>query len=125
MRKTECTPFECRVYAVLKTIPKGTVRSYQWVAAKAGAPNAQRAVGNALHKNPRPPSAVGRACPAFSRRKGRRGRPVIVPCHRVVRSDGSLGGFSKGTKAKMRLLEAEGLTVEKIRDIIKSQKGRQ
>ena len=94
------TPFESKVYDAVKRIPEGRVRSYGWVAKKIGRPGTYRAVGNALNKNP---------------------YPIIVPCHRVVRSDGSLGGFSKGPKAKMKLLKAEGLTPRAIRDIIKTK----
>ncbi|MCX5715271.1 MAG: MGMT family protein [Candidatus Omnitrophica bacterium] len=92
--------FESKVYKAAKAIPKGQVRSYKWVAGKIGCPRACRAVGNALNRNP---------------------YPVIVPCHRVVRSDGSPGGFAKGVSNKIRLLRTEGLTPEKIRDIIKSR----
>jgi methylated-DNA-[protein]-cysteine S-methyltransferase len=91
------TLFESKVYKVIKEIPRGQVRSYQWVAREIGRPRAYRAVGNALNKNP---------------------TSIIVPCHRVVKSDGSLGGFAKGARAKSRLLRAEGLTLGKIRDII-------
>jgi excinuclease ABC subunit C len=82
------TPFQRRVYKAVSSIPPGEVRSYKWVAKKIGRPGAYRAVGHALNKNP----FLGR-----------------VPCHRVVKSDGSLGGFSKGKKAKRRLLRAEGV----------------
>jgi len=81
------TDFEKRVYNVVSKIPKGEVRSYKWVAAKVGRPNAYRAVGNALNKNP----FIG-----------------TVPCHRVIRSDGSIGGFAKGVKRKRKMLAAEG-----------------
>ncbi|MFA4843287.1 MAG: MGMT family protein [Candidatus Omnitrophota bacterium] len=101
--------FENKVYKIVKTIPRGEVRSYQWVAKRIGRPKAYRAVGNALNKNP---------CPQLSCQRGRRAWPVVVPCHRVVKSDGTLGGFAKGPKEKLRLLRAEGLTPEKIRDII-------
>jgi len=112
--KPQFTPFQLKVYAAIKKIPKGQVRSYRWVAKAIGRPKAYRAVGNALNKNPRPyDHSVGRA------------RPVIVPCHRVVKSDGSLGGFSRGLGEKIRLLKAEGLTMEKIRDIIKSRNSQQ
>lgn len=94
--------FENKVYKIVKTIPKSQVRSYKWVAQRIGRPRACRAVGNVLNKNP---------------------WPIIVPCHRVVKSDGSLGGFSKGAREKLRLLKAEGLTLEKIHDII-SKKGK-
>ncbi|MDP3790717.1 MAG: MGMT family protein [Candidatus Omnitrophota bacterium] len=80
------TEFEKKVYGVVSKIPKGRVRSYKWVAAKIGYPKACRAVGNALNKNP----YIG-----------------IVPCHRVVRSDGSIGGFAKGQVKKEKLLKGE------------------
>ncbi|MDD4909247.1 MAG: MGMT family protein [Candidatus Omnitrophica bacterium] len=80
------TDFEKKVYRVVSKIPLGEARSYRWVAAKAGRPRAYRAVGNALNKNPFAP---------------------YVPCHRVVRSDGSLGGFARGAAAKNKLLRRE------------------
>ena len=98
--KLNATSFQLKVYKTVKKIPRGQVRSYRWVAQEIGHPEAYRAVGNALNKNP---------------------HPVIVPCHRVVKSDGLLGGFSKGVKEKLRLLKAEDLTPQKIRDIIKKQ----
>jgi O-6-methylguanine DNA methyltransferase len=80
------TPFQQAVYRAVCHIPKGQTRSYQWVARRIGRPRAVRAVGNALRRNPFAP---------------------LVPCHRVVRSDGSLGGFMRGVDAKRRLLDAE------------------
>lgn len=94
------TSFQLKVYEAVKKIPKGEVRSYKWAAKKIGQPKAYRAVGNALSKNP---------------------WPIIVPCHRIVKSDGSLGGFSSGAKAKLKLLKAEGLTLERIRAIIQKK----
>ena len=82
------TGFERRVYAVVARIPRGEVRSYQWVARKLGNPDLARAVGQALHRNP---------------------DPVRVPCHRVVRADGSLGGYAWGPAKKRRLLGRERL----------------
>lgn len=99
--KSGLSPFQRKVYRVVKGIPEGEVCSYKWVARKIGNPKAYRAVGNALNKNP---------------------APAIVPCHRVVKSDASLGGFSKGARAKLRLLRGEGLTPGKISGIIKRQK---
>lgn len=83
------TPFQRRVLEVTRTIPYGETRSYGEVAAAAGKPKAARAVGQALGRNP-----VG----------------IVIPCHRVVASDGSLHGFtaSGGLKAKRFLLELEG-----------------
>ncbi|MCD5401182.1 methylated-DNA--[protein]-cysteine S-methyltransferase [candidate division NPL-UPA2 bacterium] len=84
----EYTPFQHRVWEVVKTIPSGQTRSYQWVAEKVGSPKAARAVGQALKKNP---------------------LPGVIPCHRVIRSNGSLGGFSQGRKRKRSLLLSEGV----------------
>ncbi len=81
------TPFQQAVYRAICGIPKGETRTYHWVAAKIGKPSAARAVGQALHVNPFAPG---------------------VPCHRVIRTDGSLGGYAKGLAAKRRLLQQEG-----------------
>ncbi|MCX5667199.1 MAG: MGMT family protein [Candidatus Omnitrophica bacterium] len=80
------TGFEKKVYLAVSKIPKGQTRSYKWVAAKIGRPKAYRAVGNALNKNP----YIG-----------------IVPCHRVIRADGSIGGFAKGAARKRQMLKKE------------------
>lgn len=84
------TPFERKVWKVLLTIPSGEVRSYSWIAKRVGSPHAARAVGNALKKN--------RFAPA-------------VPCHRVVKKDGTLGGYSGpgGPRKKRGLLKQEGV----------------
>ncbi len=81
------TKFEERVYAVVRRIPKGQTRSYRWVAERLGNPGLARAVGNALNRNPYAPH---------------------VPCHRVVKADGSLGGYAGGPARKRRLLQREG-----------------
>lgn len=88
------TSFQKKVYTVVRTIPKGEVRTYTWVAKKIGRQGATRAVGTALKKNP------------FT---------LIVPCHRVVRSDGSLGEFALGTDLKRRLLEVEGVALKGVK----------
>ncbi len=80
--------FRIKVWKVLQTIPYGRVRSYGWVARKVGKPKAARAVGGACGANP---------------------VPLLVPCHRVVAGDGSLGGFSAGLGVKKRLLKLEGI----------------
>ena len=82
-----CTPFERRVYEVTRHIPFGKVAPYGQTAKATGTPNAQRAVGNALGKNP-----VG----------------IVIPCHRVVGWD-SLGGFTGGLEYKKKLLRFEGV----------------
>ncbi|NQU95945.1 MAG: MGMT family protein [Candidatus Omnitrophica bacterium] len=84
------TSFQRRVYKAVLAIPSGQTRSYKWVAKKIGTPCSYRAVGQALNKNP----YMG-----------------TIPCHRVIKTDGSLGGFSKGKKTKMRLLKRESLDV--------------
>jgi len=85
------TEFERKVLLATFKIPKGKVSTYKRIAEKIGKPNAYRAVGNALHKNPLAP---------------------IVPCHRVVRSDGGFGGDRKGAEARMELLQKEGIPIE-------------
>jgi methylated-DNA-[protein]-cysteine S-methyltransferase len=82
------TTFQQAVWRALKTIPRGETRSYGWVAQKIGKPKASRAVGAACGANP---------------------VPVIVPCHRVIASDGSIGGFGGGLSTKRRLLQIEGV----------------
>ena len=84
------TKFEEKVYKETAKIPKGRVRSYKYIAARIGKPKAYRAVANALGKNPFAPG---------------------VPCHRVIKSDGTIGGFSSGIAMKKKLLRAEGLTI--------------
>ena len=78
--------FTEKVYGVVVAIHKGDVLTYKQVAEKAGNPRASRAVGNILNKNHNP----------------------AIPCHRVVRSDGKLGGYNRGEKAKERILMGEG-----------------
>jgi len=84
------TKFQLKVWAYLKKIPRGSVKTYSQVANSIGKPLAVRAVANAISKNP---------------------YPVKIPCHRVIRSDGSLGGYSGkgGTKTKKNLLKKEGI----------------
>ena len=81
------TPFQQRVWAALSDIPAGETRSYAEIAAVLGNPKASRAVGGANGANP---------------------VAVLVPCHRVVAADGSLGGYAYGTKIKAELLRREG-----------------
>jgi methylated-DNA-[protein]-cysteine S-methyltransferase len=78
--------FQEKVYFVVSKIPKGQVLTYKEVAKRVGRPKAYRAVGNILNKN----------------------RNSGVPCHRVIRSDGKIGGFMRGTKKKMQILKREG-----------------
>lgn len=101
------TKFENRVYQIIKKIPKGKVLTYKQVAEKLGNVKLARAVGNALNKN------RDLHPPKFSK-KTWEGK---VPCHRVIRSDGSVGGYVKGTKKKIELLKKEGMII--IRNKIK------
>ncbi|MFH0942003.1 MAG: methylated-DNA--[protein]-cysteine S-methyltransferase [Chloroflexota bacterium] len=82
----EATPFQRRVWEITRQIPYGETRSYRWVAERVGQKNAARAVGQALARNP---------------------VPIIIPCHRVVASDGGLGGYSGGLSFKRFLLDLE------------------
>lgn len=85
-------PFQKAILLQEAKIPTGKVLSYSQLAAKAGFPGAARAAGSALAKNP---------------------FPLAVPCHRAVRSDGSLGGFGGGLEMKRTLLEMEGVGFDK------------
>ena len=80
------TEFQRKVWKKVSEIPYGELRSYKWIANEIGNLHAVRAVGNAVGKNPVPP---------------------IIPCHRVIRSDGKLGGFSSGIALKKCLLKLE------------------
>jgi methylated-DNA-[protein]-cysteine S-methyltransferase len=83
------TEFEQKVWETLREVPYGETRTYRWLSERVGKPRAFRAVGRALGKNP---------------------IPIIVPCHRIIESDGTLGGYSSGTDIKRRLLEIEYYT---------------
>ena len=85
--KKQLTDFEWQVLRAALGVPLGETRTYQWIANKIGRPKAVRAVGSALRKNP---------------------YPLIIPCHRVVRSDGTLGRYAgkmDGKKAKLLAIE--------------------
>ena len=86
------TKFQLKVWKYLKTIPKGTVKTYKQVAIAIKRPKSARAVANACGKNPYAPK---------------------IPCHRVIRSDGGLGGYSGrgGIKTKLRLLRSEKIHI--------------
>lgn len=83
---TGLSHFQVRVLKVLHEIPYGEVRSYRWVAERVGNPRAFRAVGNACGRNP---------------------APLLIPCHRVIAQDGSIGGFRGGLRTKRWLLDLE------------------
>ena len=94
MKKTNKNPisFTEQVYAVVSRIPRGQTMTYLAVAQAAGSPRAYRAVGNILRRNP---------------------DPKLVPCHRVVRSDGQGGGYfgEKNSNKKLKLLKQEGVFI--------------
>ena len=88
----EGTKFQLKVWNYHKTIPEGTVKTYKQVAIAIKSPKSARAVANACGKNPFAPK---------------------IPCHRVIRSDGGLGGYSGrgGIKTKLRLLRSEKVDI--------------
>ncbi|GAA0586611.1 hypothetical protein GCM10009546_56190 [Actinomadura livida] len=88
--------FEAAVLRAAARIPRGQVRPYAWVARMAGRPRAVRAVGSALGRNP---------------------VPLLIPCHRVTRSDGTLGEYVFGAEAKERLLRAEDVDVDGVAEL--------
>ena len=90
--KLKGTKFQLKVWRFIKKIPKGSIKTYAQVAKEIGKPLAIRAVANAIGKNPYPPK---------------------IPCHRIIRSDGTLGGYSGkgGIKTKRKLLKNEGITL--------------
>jgi len=90
------TDFEHDVWNALNEIPFGETRTYKWIAERVGSPGASRAVGQALSKNP---------------------IPIVIPCHRVIESDGSIGGYSSGINNKVRLLEMEYYAKQQIEKI--------
>ena len=87
------TPFQRRVLEVVKGIPRGEVRPYAWVAREAGSPKASRAVGTVVANNP---------------------VPLVIPCHRAVRNDGTTGSYAFGEEEKVGLLEGEGVPVGEL-----------
>jgi O-6-methylguanine DNA methyltransferase len=89
-----CNAFQRDVLEAARHIPAGGVRPYSWIAQRIGRPGAVRAVGTALAKNP---------------------VPLLVPCHRVVRSDGSIGEYVFGSENKAALLQREGVDLEEVR----------
>lgn len=90
-----------KVWQALKKIPRGRVTTYKEIAEYLGRPRAARAVGNACKRNPDAP---------------------VVPCHRVVKSDGGLGGYAGGVKKKIELLAKEGVKVDKSKKVAEFKK---
>lgn len=92
------TSFERDVLEVTLGIPPGEIRPYAWVAEQIGRPRAVRAVGTALGHNP---------------------VPLLIPCHRVIRSDGNMGQYGFGTPMKRRLLGGEGVDVDQVEFLVR------
>ena len=88
--KLKIKDFKNYVYDVVKKIPRGKILSYKLVAKLAGKPKAWRAVGNILNKN----------------------RDKKIPCHRVIKSNGKIGGYNRGIKKKIVLLKREGVKIK-------------
>jgi methylated-DNA-[protein]-cysteine S-methyltransferase len=88
---TAGTSFQRQVWRTLQRVPYGKLRSYQWIAARVGGRQYARAVGNAVGANP---------------------LPIVIPCHRIVAHDASLGGFSGGLSMKRKLLGLEGTLIQ-------------
>lgn len=80
------TDFQLKVWKEVLKIPLGRTRSYSWIARRIGSPRAVRAVGMALKNNP---------------------YPILIPCHRVVQSNGDIGGYSRGREVKKKLIQLE------------------
>jgi len=93
--KRQMTSFQKKIYEIVKKIPKGKILTYKKVSELAGFPRAWRAVGNVLSKN----------------------RNLKIPCHRVIKSNGKIGGFNLGIKKKIALLMREGVKIENKRVI--------
>ena len=89
------TDFQIMVWKEILKIPYGETRSYKQIAINIGRPNSSRAVANACGKNP---------------------TPIKIPCHRVIRSDGCLGGYSGkgGISTKRKLLKREGISLNRL-----------
>ena len=95
MKEKRLTEFQRKVFKATLKIPLGETRTYKWVAEQVGSPKSMRAVGQALRVNP---------------------YPVIIPCHRVIKSDGSFGGYAGGSfRKKEELLSLERKIVEEMK----------
>jgi methylated-DNA-[protein]-cysteine S-methyltransferase len=83
--------FQQTVLRTLQQVPRGEVRSYTWLARKAGRPRAARAVGNTMARNP---------------------VPILIPCHRIVPAKGGIGNYGMGSALKRKLLQREGVVID-------------
>ena len=94
MQLAYATEFQQQVWKAIQQIPYGEVRSYQWIADRIGRPKSARSIGNAVGANP---------------------VSILIPCHRVIRSNGALGGYGGGLDRKRQLLTLEGHDAEKFK----------
>ena len=92
LRLDLCSPFQQQVLRADHAIPRGSVSTYRLIAKHIGNPRSARAVGTAQATNP---------------------FPIVIPCHRVIRSDGTLGGYGGGLEMKRRILEMEGIDIDR------------
>jgi len=90
-KEPEVSDFDRQVYAVIRQVPRGRLATYGQVARVLGRPGAARAVGNALHKNPWAPD---------------------IPCHRIIKANGDIGGYVQGRQVKTSLLASEGINIK-------------
>ncbi len=97
LRLSDCSGFQQKVLQAESAIPRGMVSSYGHISAHLGIPGGARAVGTALATNP---------------------FPLVIPCHRAIRSDGSLGGFQGGLPMKQFLLEKEGIAFNQKNQVV-------
>jgi methylated-DNA-[protein]-cysteine S-methyltransferase len=95
-----CSAFQRKVILTEYEVPRGYVSTYKRIANRINKPNGARAVGNALARNP---------------------FPIIIPCHRVIKSDGALGGYGGGRQMKYQLLKMEGIKFNNRREILPGQ----
>ena len=93
---TYATDFQQQVWNAIQQIPYGEVQTYQWIADRIGSPKSARAVGNATGANP---------------------VSILIPCHRVIRSNGALGGYGGGLERKRQLLALEGHPIEQLDEL--------
>ena len=89
------TDFQQHVWNTIRQIPYGEVRTYQWIANQIERPKSVRAIGNAVGANP---------------------ASILIPCHRVIRSDGTLGGYGGGINRKRQLLTLEGYPIATLKE---------
>lgn len=94
MQLAYATEFQQQVWQAIQQIPYGEVRSYQWIADRIGRPKSARSIGNAVGANP---------------------VSILIPCHRVIRSNGALGGYGGGLDRKRQLLTLEGHDTERFK----------